>query len=382
MKTTKTPDVGRILLPIILSLVPAMPAAEEKESRTIQTRGSLSAASSADVRSPMPGQVAIIRLVPEGTLVREGDLLVELDASGLEGEVIGGQAQMETAKAEIEAAEQALAAAREEAGAAIDVAAREVAVAENALKLFHSEKGEYALEIRSLEIEILLAERRVKAASGEPEEAKARLELARSRREFLEKELRPHRIAELELAVARARFDLIRARSGTAAAIRKAEAELVASRARFQMARSALERAERNLASSRIRAPFAGMVTYAGSSSGSRTAAAEIRERALVRQGQVILRISDVEKLRLTVSVSEADVPRIRPGQTAAVRLDAFPDRELRGRVASIGNAVASTTGTKLFPVVIDIEETPQGARPGMTGTASIILSAAKSGEE
>jgi RND family efflux transporter MFP subunit len=69
--------------------------------------------------------------------------------------------------------------------------------------------------------------------------------------------------------------------------------------------------------------------------------------------GQPILRIEDNRNLRLEVTVREQDLVSIQPGKTVTVRIDALPNREIRGRIAQV--VQAADVRTHSFVVKIDI---------------------------
>jgi RND family efflux transporter MFP subunit len=69
--------------------------------------------------------------------------------------------------------------------------------------------------------------------------------------------------------------------------------------------------------------------------------------------GQPILKIEDNRNLRLEVTVAEREIGSIRPGQAVAVRIDALPDKEFKGRVAQVVSAADARTHS--FMVKIDV---------------------------
>jgi multidrug efflux pump subunit AcrA (membrane-fusion protein) len=66
-----------------------------------------------------------------------------------------------------------------------------------------------------------------------------------------------------------------------------------------------------------------------------------------------MLKIEDNRNLRLEATLKEQDIRFVRPGQTVVVRIDALPDREIKGRVAQV--VPASDIRTHSFIVKIDI---------------------------
>jgi RND family efflux transporter MFP subunit len=95
-----------------------------------------------------------------------------------------------------------------------------------------------------------------------------------------------------------------------------------------------------------------------------------------VREGQKLLRITDLKDMVIGVRVHEAMISTVRLGQTAAVRIDALPGKVFRGKVTQV-SPVASASDwmqkdVKVYPVTIAIEDAPPILKPGMSGEAQI----------
>jgi HlyD family secretion protein len=89
--------------------------------------------------------------------------------------------------------------------------------------------------------------------------------------------------------------------------------------------------------------------------------------------------------MEASVKVDETDVPRINFGDSASVRIDAFPDSAFTGRVTRIANSSiqgVSTTGAQSaasqdqavdFEVIITLDHPPSTLRPDLSATAEIV---------
>ncbi len=91
--------------------------------------------------------------------------------------------------------------------------------------------------------------------------------------------------------------------------------------------------ARRNLSDTVIRAPFTGVVTYKGAQPG------EIVSPAAAGGGYTrtgIGTIVDMDSLEVEVDVSENFITRVHPGQSAAIRLNAYPDWEIPASVIAV----------------------------------------------
>ena len=153
----------------------------------------------------------------------------------------------------------------------------------------------------------------------------------------------------------------------------KAEAARV-----LEQDRLAHDQAALNLEHTVIRAPFDGVV-------GNR--AAEPSE--FVQPGQRLLAVVPLDAVYIDANFKETQLGRIVPGQTAAITVDAYPDRVIEGRVESLSPASGSVfsllppdnaTGnftkiTQRVPVRIALPDdvVAEGRiRPGMSVTVEV----------
>jgi RND family efflux transporter MFP subunit len=90
----------------------------------------------------------------------------------------------------------------------------------------------------------------------------------------------------------------------------------------------------------------------------------------IAESGQILFRVGVPLPLQVVAEVNEEDIPRVALQQTVLFRTDAFPDRQLEGRVREItpmGDVVAKTYRIKIaLP-----DDTP--LKPGMSVEANIV---------
>jgi HlyD family secretion protein len=95
--------------------------------------------------------------------------------------------------------------------------------------------------------------------------------------------------------------------------------------------------------------------------------------------GTVLMTIADLSVMEVEVEVDETDVIGVQLGQTANVRVDAFPNQVFVGKVTEIGSSAlvkataATTQESKDFKVVITLENPSRQIKPGLSATADII---------
>jgi RND family efflux transporter MFP subunit len=93
----------------------------------------------------------------------------------------------------------------------------------------------------------------------------------------------------------------------------------------------------------------------------------------LVAPGAAVLELgSRASGVVLRVGLADRDVVRLRVGDRATVRFDAFPDRVVNGAVRQIGAASSAATGTYSVEVALD---DPSGLASGMAGHVEIATS-------
>lgn len=128
-----------------------------------------------------------------------------------------------------------------------------------------------------------------------------------------------------------------------------------------------------DLAKVRLSAPIAGIVTRLNVEEGE-TAVVGTMNNA----GTVLLTIADLSVIETEVEVDETDIPFVKVGQPAKVKIDAIPNTVFNGKVTEVGNSpiqaagAATTARATNFKVVVRIDGEVPNVRPGFTCTAEI----------
>ncbi len=141
--------------------------------------------------------------------------------------------------------------------------------------------------------------------------------------------------------------------------------ELVAAAmAEVERLRSLEADVERKLAATTLTAPHAGTII---------TASPEQRIGEYVPAGGLVVEIAGDGGLVADVEVQESEIGDVEIGMPVEMRLTAFPDREVKGRVLEVAPVgVADRLGRTSFRVRCSVEEPAARLRPGMTGAAKI----------
>lgn len=129
----------------------------------------------------------------------------------------------------------------------------------------------------------------------------------------------------------------------------------------IQLAQNRITIAEAAVNQSVITAPFAGTVTELNAMRGD-----------MVSPNTAALRIDDLSKMYVDLSVTEVDINKIQVGQTATVTLDAIPNASYSGKVTEVGQVGSVSSGVVYFKVTVLLDKPDATVRPSMTASASI----------
>jgi len=269
--------------------------------------------------------LVVTKLVASGASVRKGDLLVEFDrqaqvknAFDRRGEYLDFLAQIKRKQADQRAAQ-----ARDES---------DLKQAENA-----AEKAK--LELLRKEFQSAIEAEKNQQTF---EEAQARLEQLRQT------------------------FDLKR---------RAAVAELRILEIQRDRAQSAMLKAEDNATRMRVLSPLDGLVVpkqvYKGGQMG------EVQEGEQVRSGMPMIDVVDASSMEVRARVNQADVPYLRIGQTADVRLDAYPGKVFPAKLeqlAPIGIASDMTEKVRTFVAIFSVTGRDPVLMPDLSAAADVEI--------
>jgi HlyD family secretion protein len=160
------------------------------------------------------------------------------------------------------------------------------------------------------------------------------------------------------------------------AQFRSAELGVDAARVRLRQAEEGLTQAKRALEKTVVRAP-----RYSDNAS-IRSRFVVLERRVAINQlvgptaGDLFVLAGDVSRMRVVAPVAEAEIQKIRVGQSARVTLPGEDERIVHGTIAETRLTPISDRGAVYYPVLLDIanERLPSGwlLRPGLTATVDI----------
>jgi len=299
---------------------------------TVTTSGELRAIKFVQISVPQNAQQAnqyqmkISSIVPEGTVVKTGDIVAELDRSGIATQASNVTLALQKAQA-----------------------VYEQAMLDSTLNLSKAREDMRTMEL-TLEEKKLAKEQSVYEAPTVRRQAEIDLEKA-------------------QRALAQAKLDY---KTRT----EQAEAKMREVGADRDRQKNLLAIVTDVMANFTIRAPAPGMVTYVKEWNGKK----KVSGSQVNAWEPAVATLPDLTQMESITYVNEIDVRKIAVGQAAQLTLDSDPSKRLKGKVTSVANMGEQRPNqdSKVFEVRILIEQADTTLRPGMTtGNAIETLSVA-----
>jgi len=288
---------------------------------TVTTSGELRAQKFVQITAPANAmqagayQMRISSLVPEGTVVKQGDVVAEIDRSTLASRLTDVTLALQKADAQAEQAR-----------------------LDSTLTLSTAREA-----IRTMELDLEAKQLAKEQAIYEAPTVRRQTEIDYQR---------------AERALAQARTDLETRTAQAQAKMREMGAEVARQRSMLNVVQDVL-------AGFTIRAPSPGMVIYVKEWNGKkRTAGSQVNA-----WDPGVATLPDLTHMESVTYVNEIDVRRVAVGQPVALTLDADPTKRLTGKVASVANVGEQrpNTDAKVFEVHVTVTESDTTLRPGMT---------------
>jgi RND family efflux transporter MFP subunit len=294
---------------------------------SVTTSGELRAQKFVQITAPAGAQAAqiyqmkIATIVPEGTTVKAGDLVAELDRASVATKV--SEVSLAVQKAQ---------------------AVYEQAMLDSTLNLSKARE-----EIRNFGLAL--------------EEKKLAKEQARYEAPTIQRQAEiDHERAER--ALAQAKVDYKTKTEQAQAKMREVGADLDRQRNMLASVQAVME-------GFRIVAPSDGMVIYAKEWNGKkRTAGSQVSA-----WDPGVATLPDLTRMESVTYINEIDVRKVAVGQAATITLDSDPTKKLTGKVTSVANMGEQrpNTDAKVFEVKLEVAGSDTTLRPGMTTGNGIV---------
>ncbi|MHC4475219.1 MAG: HlyD family secretion protein [Planctomycetota bacterium] len=254
---------------------------------SVTESGTIKAREQVILRSEVEGRTSILWLIPEGTLVKKGDLLVELDASLLVDTKIDQEIKVQNDEALYIGARENLAVVMNQAKSDVDLARLTFDFAKLDLKKYL--EGEYPTLHTEAEVTITLAKEELQRAEDKlkwsnklyeekyisntelqadqlaAKKADLDLKLAVNNLELLENYTYQRDIAQRRSDVNQAEMALERTEREAKANIAQAQADLTAKESEYNRQKDKLKKTEEQIEKAKIYAPADGPAIYATS---------------------------------------------------------------------------------------------------------------------
>ncbi len=272
-------------------------------------------------------QVKIQSLVPEGTVVKEGDMVAELDKTPAATKMADVSLALQKAQAQFEQAQ-----------------------LDSALNLSKAREDMKTMELALEEKQIAKDQAKYEAPSVQRQAA---IDLEKAQR-----------------ALAQAKLDYKTKTEQAQAKMREVGADV-------QRQRNLLTIIQEVLTGFTVRAPAPGMVIYVKEWNGKkRTAGSQVGA-----WDPTVATLPDLSGMESVTYVNEIDVRKVEKGQPVVITLDADPSKRLSGKVTAVANVGEQrpNADAKVFEVKVTLDKPDTTLRPGMT-TANAIETASVKG--
>ena len=318
-----------------------------------------------EVKSRGSGGTAILWVIEEGTKVKKGEKLVELDSAELDLKLKEQKIQVITAESRLATAEAKLEQAK--------IARQEYleGVFKTDEKEILSEKARAEQALRKARLESQSSERLVakgllnaltlEANQFAVADAQNQLDVADSKLRVLQNLTKQKMLVQ---------FD---------SDIEAAEAGLSAAKSELMEETTELAEINEQITKCIMYAPSDGVVVHANRYS-SRGGNAEfvVEAGSTVRERQEIIRLPDPSLMQVKCKVNESRITLIREGMAARISIDAIPGMKLTGRVIKVNRYAEPgsffSSSIKEYATIIEIIDPPENIRTGMTATVQIFV--------
>lgn len=272
-------------------------------------------------------EVKIVYMPPEGTVVKAGDLAVELDSTNILNKIKDTDEKIVAAESEIVRA-----------------------------------RSQHESALRDLEVELSklwLAHEQAKLKSKVPNEVI-------SRREF----------QDAQLALEKSKTEYENHLNKIEQKKKEQAAELQVKIIEKEKLKVQLDRAKSDLGGMKIKAPTDGMVLYNDHWNGNERRKLQIGD--VVWGGWPVVRLPDLTEMEVLAQVNEVDGPKLSIGGRTEVKIDSYPDRVITGQIKDISQTAIKASWmakAKIFRVTVSLDQTlMEIMKPGMSAQVSVTI--------
>jgi HlyD family secretion protein len=367
--------------------------------------GELEAKNRIELRNRMDGVGTIVEIVPEGTTVKAGDVLVRLNSDAIEDEIVSDELALDEANAELMAAETALEIQRSENDSKLRTATLKVDLASLALDQWR--EGELVKTRKEQAVAIDQAQRQLERLQDKCDKneellakqflsldeyksdkmallkAQADLELARLTAQVYETYQKPRDEKQKMSDLEEAKAELDRVKQENDINMTSRQATVSNRRRQVERREQSLEEEREQLAFSVVEAPSSGLVVYGSTAQQDNwrnSSEGPLQVGRQVGPNDLLIVLPDTGQMVAKVRVHESLAGRIHPGQEADIKIEAVGRTIFRGTVESVG-VMAESAGWRdpnlreySVRIEIDPSQDTAGLKPSMRAEAHILI--------
>ncbi len=373
---------------------------------TTMATGELRAKNETIIKCLLESDSTIVKIVDEGILAKKGDVLIELNSDKIKTEIDEETLRVESARADLIAAENAYEIQLSENTSKTRQAQLKVDLA--ILEQSQWEKGDLQQKRKDLDLALEKAHRDTDRLTKKFEdsqkllnngflsqnefdldqiamlEAKASLDKAVLAKETYEQYQFPKDQKTKQSAVDEAQAEFERTKQQNEIQRATKDADRTNRRRQLQVREEKLKKLQEQFANTKIVAPQDGLVVYATSMNsdmfwGGNGDQGPLKVGRRVFPNENLISLPDTSEMIASVRIHEAIAGRLRPGQSASVRIDAVGGKTFTGIIDSIGVLAESSwrdPNRREYPVKILLDEIDKesGLKPSMRCEATITL--------
>lgn len=295
---------------------------------TVTTTGELQAKSSIDIKGSESARAAniwqmkITNIIPEGTVVKKGEFVAELDKSEITGKMKDSQLSVQKLEAQFLQTK-------------LDSALALSQARDELVNLFYAQEEKKIVMDQS-------------AYEAPAMKRQAEIDYERAQRSY--EQAKKNYVTKTQQSIAKAQA---------------AEIDLMKEKQRLDIA-------VKTVMEFTIKAPADGMVIYAREWNGKK----KVVGSTINSWDPTVATLPDLREMESITYVNEIDIQKIAVGQKVKLKLDADPNKPLTGTVTAVANIGEQrpNSDSKVFEVRVKVSESDTTLRPSMTTSNEILV--------
>ena len=154
-------------------------------------------------------------------------------------------------------------------------------------------------------------------------------------------------------------------------AVKSRQAQIDAAKKTLYTSQQQLAQAELNVSYTTIKSPIDGVVVERKVDRGQTV-------QASMSTPSFFVLATDLSTLKLTAGVDEAEIGKVRPGQTVKFLVDSYGRQEFEGTVTNVRLNATTSNNVVTYPVWIEVPNADYKLKPSMTANLRIIITTAQ----